>query len=381
MNQTEPDPPDLRILIVDDSALYRQAITAALREVDGVQIVGTAKDGQEAIEKIELLKPDLLTLDVEMPIMNGIETLREMNRLRLSARAIMVSSLTEAGAKVTLDALYEGAFDFIAKPSGGLFETRAILQVALAEKFDAFRSHQSTAGVLKKIARSSIAQPSSGGGNDADQPCRMVVIGTSTGGPKALRFVLPRFDADFPVPIVVVQHMPPDYTGMMARRMNEECNLPVVEVAERQAILPGTIYIAPGGKHLQFTSTAGAITGHLTDDPPENSCRPAVDYTLRSAVDVTDGQALAVIMTGMGKDGMLGCQRLKDCGGTVYTQDAESSAVYGMPKSVVDAGLSDRELPLGKIAAAVTRHVYRRQAANRSTKTGGTRKSEQENQL
>lgn len=378
-NQLDANQPELRVLIVDDSALYRQAITAALRDVAGVQIVGTAKDGQEAIEKIASLQPDVLTLDVEMPVMNGIETLREMNRKRFSARAIMVSSLTEAGAKVTLDALYEGAFDFIAKPSGGLFETRAILQAALIEKFDAFRSHQSTAGISKNQSRSAIAQPTTGLGSDAAHCCQMVVIGTSTGGPKALRFVLPRFDADFPVPIVVVQHMPPDYTGMMARRMDEECNLPVVEVTKRQVIERGAIYLAQGGKHLKLKSTAAGIVGHLTEDAPENSCRPAVDYTLRSAVDVTDGQVLAVIMTGMGKDGLSGCQRLKDCGGTVYTQDAESSAVYGMPKAVVDAGLSDRQLPLGKIAAAVTRHVHRNQSVSRSSKLSDIQNRKQEN--
>lgn len=359
----------LRLLIVDDSALYRQSITAALRGVEGIEIVGTAKDGQDAIEKIQKLSPDVLTLDVEMPIMNGIETLREMNALRLTARAIMVSSLTEVGAKVTLDALYEGAFDFIPKPSGGLFQTRAELQASLIEKLDAFRLHQTQSSSSGTAAnpRQPIAKPSIGigasGVGDQPAPCEMVVIGASTGGPKALRFVLPRFDADFPAPIVVVQHMPADYTGMMAKRMNEECQLPVAEVTAGQRIAPGMIYLAPGGKHLGFTRDSRGLVGGLSDDPAENSCRPAVDYTLRSAVELCDGQVLAVIMTGMGKDGMRGCTMLKGRGGTVYTQDAASSAVYGMPKAVVDAGLSDRELPLGRIAAAVTRHVNRRQTS------------------
>jgi len=359
------NPTELRLLIVDDSALYRQAITAALRDVEGVQIVGIAKDGQEAIEKMKSLRPDVLTLDVEMPVMNGIETLREMNRRRIGSRAIMVSSLTESGAKVTLEALYEGAFDFIAKPTSGLFQARAILQAALIEKLDACRSHLASSNTTKTESRPPIAHPATGMGGDNIRPCSLVVIGTSTEGPKALRFVLPRFDLDFPVPIVVVQHMPPDYTGMMAKRMNEECQIPVVEVADGQSILPGMIYLAPGGRHLKLIKNRSGIVGRITDDEPKNSCRPAVDYTLRSAVDVTENGILAVIMTGMGKDGMKGCQRIKDCAGTVYTQDAESSAVYGMPKAVVDAGLSDRELPLGKIAAAVTRHVHRHQALTR----------------
>lgn len=354
----------LRLLIVDDSALYRQAIAAALHDLDGIEIVGIAKDGQDAIEKIQRLSPDVLTLDVEMPVMNGIETLREMNRLRLTARAIMVSSLTREGARVTLDALFEGAFDFIAKPTGGLHETRATLRAALIEKIAAFQIHraegsqvQNAVAAPRPNARQAPRQTPSANLNG----CQMVVIGTSTGGPKALNFVLPRFDPGFPVPIVVVQHMPPDYTGMMARRMDEVCQLPVVEVVDGQAIVPGTIYLAPGGRHLKIASSlkSDSFVAKLTDDAPENSCRPAVDYTLRSATEVCGGDILAVIMTGMGKDGRKSCEQAKNLGGTVFTQDAPTSAVYGMPKAVVDAGLSDRELPLGKIAAAITRHVYR----------------------
>lgn len=370
---------DLRLLIVDDSALYRQAITAAVGEIPHVQIVGIARDGVDAIEKIQALQPDVLTLDVEMPNRNGIETLREMNRLKLAARAIMVSSLTKTGAQVTLDALYEGAFDFIAKPASGLVQGRQELVTALTEKLNAFRTHHKrvdTPPPARQNTRVPIQSPSSGqpdsGHLSLGQPsattaassgCEMVVIGASTGGPKALRFVLPRFDREFPVPIVVVQHMPADYTTMMANRMNEECELPVHEVTEGQSIVAGAIYLAPGGKHFGFKTHAGRMVAHLTEDPPENSCRPAVDFTLRSAVEVCSEPLLAVIMTGMGKDGMRGCQAVKQKHGTVFTQDAHSSAVFGMPKAVVDAGCSDRELPLGKIAAATTRHVHRRRRA------------------
>lgn len=362
----------LRILIVDDSALYRQAITAALHDLEGIEIVGIAKDGKDAIEKIQRLSPDVLTLDVEMPVMNGIETLREMNRLRLTARAIMVSSLTLEGARVTLDALFEGAFDFIAKPTGGLHQTRATLRAALIEKIDAFRIHDAESSHAPNAVAAPQPAPQPAPRPTARQApretptthlhgCQMVVIGTSTGGPKALNFVLPRFDPGFPVPIVVVQHMPPDYTGMMARRMNEVCQLPVVEAVDGQGIVPGTIYLAPGGRHLKIESSlrSNAFVAKLTDDAPENSCRPAVDYTLRSAVEVCGGDILAVIMTGMGKDGRKSCEQAKNLGGTIFTQDAATSAVYGMPKAIVDAGLSDRELPLAKIAAAITRHVYR----------------------
>ena len=363
---------DLRLLIVDDSALYRQAINAVVRDIPAVQIVGIARDGREAIKKIQSLNPDVLTLDVEMPNMNGIETLREMNRLKLTARAIMVSSLTQAGAKVTLEALFEGAFDFISKPTGGLIQGRRALKSALTEKLEAFRLHQKQSDSAPRVrgnSREPIQSPvlaNKDGVSKNVSPCKMVVIGSSTGGPKALRYVLPRFDVEFPVPIVVVQHMPPDYTAMMAKRISDECELPVFEVIQGQPIIPQAIYLAPGGKHLGFSRNGGKLVARLTEDPTENSCRPSVDYTLRSAVEACGDHILAVVMTGMGKDGMQGCKLVKQHGGTVFTQDAESSAVFGMPKAVADAGLSDRQLPLGKIAAATIRYVHRRRGAART---------------
>lgn len=362
----------LRVLIVDDSALYRQAISAALAQVEGVEVIGTAVNGEDAIAKIIKLNPDLLTLDVEMPVMNGIETLRQMNLLRLGARAIMVSSLTEAGARVTLDALFEGAFDFITKPAGGLHTSREKLRDALTEKIVAYRTHQQQpsrpkAGTVpnvpmptaqKSIERTGDCVPKSDV-TGATVGCRLTLIGLSTGGPQALRHVLPRLDADFPCPVIVVQHMPPDYTNMMARRMNEECSLRVKEIADGEIISPGHIYIAPGGYHLDLQRIGENVVAKLNTDPLVNSCRPAVDYTLNRAVDVYGGQLLAVIMTGMGKDGLAGCEYAKSHGATVYTQDAETSAVYGMPRAVAEAGLADRILPLAKIAPAITRHVHR----------------------
>lgn len=362
----------LRVLIVDDSALYRQAIGAALAQVDNVVVIGTAVNGEDAIAKIIKLKPDLLTLDVEMPVMNGIETLRQMNLFRLAARAIMVSSLTEAGARVTLDALFEGAFDFITKPSGGLHTSRDKLRDALADKIIAYRTHQQDKSRLKAVMIPNVPMPT------APKPkkrpgelslkynfpvqtasCRLTLIGLSTGGPQALRHVLPRLDADFPCPVIVIQHMPPDYTNMMARRMNEECSMRVSEVVDGETIFPGHIYIAPGGYHLDLQRIGENVVAKLNTDPLVNSCRPAVDYTLHRALDLYGGQMLAVIMTGMGKDGLAGCQRAKSLDATVFTQDAETSAVYGMPRVVAEAGLADRILPLAKIAPAITRHVYR----------------------
>ncbi len=354
---------DLRILIVDDSALFRQSVSMVLAEIPGVKIVGTAKDGQEAVLKAQELEPDLLTLDVEMPVMNGIDTLREIRRLRLKTRAIMLSSLTEAGAKVTLDALFEGAFDFITKPTGGIFQSRDKLRASLAEKIEAFRVHRQTRRALSATAAVRplmISEPLS---SDQSKPnydsCEIVVIGLSTGGPQTLRMVLPRIDPDFPVPIVIVQHMPANYTQSMAQRLDEVCSLSISQAADGDIVRAGSVYIAPGGRHLEMRRHAGSVQLKVSDSEPENSCRPSVDFTLRSAIPIYQSHLLAVILTGMGKDGLHGCQAVKKAGGHVFAQDEETSAVYGMPKAVIDAGIVDRILSVGKIAPAIVRHVHR----------------------
>ncbi len=362
MSETE-----LRVLIVDDSALFRQSVASALREIRSVTVVGTAKDGREAIEKVQQLAPDLLTLDVEMPILNGIETLREMKRLRLKSRAIMLSSLTETGAKVTLDALFEGAFDFITKPTGGLFQSRDLLRTSLTEKIAAFRvyydSHHRTSASVP-TEHSSVTSLSATDLLRSDQPpCELVVLGSSTGGPQTLRTVMPKFDADFAVPFIVVQHMPANYTQSMAQRLDEVSPLNVREASDGEIARAGSVYIAPGGKHLQLRRHGGAIQLKLSDAPPENSCRPSVDFTLRSAIDTVGGNLLAVILTGMGKDGLAGCRKAKAAGATVFAQDEATSAVFGMPKAVIDAGLANRVLSLGKVAPAITRHVHRSRQA------------------
>lgn len=355
IGQTSP----LRILIVDDSALFRQSVAAVLREVPGVEVVGTARDGVDAIAKMQTLAPELITLDVEMPNMNGIETLREMNRLRIKSRAIMISSLTEAGAKVTLDALFEGAFDFIQKPTGGMTQSRELLRGALIEKLAAFDAH-------RRVGRTPATHRSVQTPRETvvtENQCELVVIGLSTGGPQMLRHVVPKFEAEFPVPIVIVQHMPPKYTETMANRLDELSEVRVIEATDNTRLNSGTAYIAPGGKQLLVTRQNGLPTLRVNDDPPENSCRPSVDYTMRSAAQVYGGGVLAVIMTGMGRDGVIGCQAIASAGGHVYAQDEASSAVYGMPKAVADAGLVQRVLSLGKIAPAITRHVHQSRTA------------------
>lgn len=353
-----------KILIVDDSALYRQSIQNVLRDDSNVTIVGVAENGLEALRKIEELDPDLLTLDVQMPDMDGIELLRAMNRSKLRPKAIMVSSLTSEGAKVTTAALMEGAFDFVLKPSGAhSSENRQQLRDALREKIQAFRD---TARRRRRRRQAlSDSSPSLLSKDDNSEPskvanaCQAVVLGASTGGPVALKHVLGRVSADFDVPLIVAQHMPVQYTASLASRLNELCPLPVVEASDGMEAKDGQVVIAAGGRQLQVEKREGSLFLHVVDDPPENGVRPSIDYLLRSAIPACDANILAVIMTGMGKDGMAGCQMLKDAGGYVFAQHQDDCTVYGMPRAVIESNLVDRVLPLGKIAPAIARHVRR----------------------
>jgi two-component system chemotaxis response regulator CheB len=333
-----------------------------LREVADASVVGSAKNGVEALQKIEQLDPDLLTLDVQMPDMDGIQVLHEIKCRRLRPKAIMVSSYTSEGAQVTTDALLEGAFDFILKPSSNdSAANRAKLRDALDEKISAFRNCRGTyATPIRSPNRRSVEV---GGVVEAapapKAACRAVIFGCSTGGPAALKAVLPRLPAELPVPLFVVQHMPAQYTRSLAARLNEMCELDVAEATDGMEAMAGKIIIAAGGKQMKLESAPERLLVRVNSDPPEHGVRPSVDYLVRSASEVLNGDALAVIMTGMGQDGRAGCEQLKQAGGYVFAQCQKGCVVYGMPKAVIEQELADRTLPLGKIAPAVVRHVKR----------------------
>ncbi|MCH9656947.1 MAG: chemotaxis response regulator protein-glutamate methylesterase [Planctomycetes bacterium] len=348
----------IRIIVVDDSTLFRQLIRDVLNEIPGCSIVGNADNGTTALQKIEQLKPDLITLDVEMPDMNGIEVLRELNRKNLNSSAIMVSKLTAAGAQVTTDALFEGAFDFVLKPSGkNLAENKGALLTALREKVTAFQQSL-TEKAQPKPDTSTLDQETV-----KLQRYEAVVIGTSTGGPTALREVLPKLPSTFPLPVLVVQHMPAQYTSRLASRLNDLCSLNVVEASDNMTVCAGNIYIAPGGCQMKVVSRNGLIRVKLTDDSPVNNCRPSVDYLFESAHDAWGGQLIAVIMTGMGKDGMQGCQRIRNSGGYIIAQSPEDCTVYGMPKSIIENDLSHRIADLKTIPSII---IHRAQLSARS---------------
>lgn len=359
----------VRIVVVDDSALYRVLIRNVIREIPGVEVVGVASSGVEALEQLDQLSPDLFTLDVRMPGLDGIEVLRELKRRRCPTKAIMVSSLTANGAQVTTDALLEGAFDFILKPAGpDASANREALHSALFEKIQAFRESVGPSGWRRASASSRTAPqtaarmlPKSAKNAERAEPlvtrCEAVVIGTSTGGPAALRQLLPLLPGNFPVPILIVQHMPPQYTHSLARRLNEASQLEVVEACEGMPLEAGWAFIAPGGRHMKLVDRAGKRIIKLTDDPPENSCRPAVDYLFRSAAEIFDGKVVAIVLTGMGRDGTEGCRELKRRGAFVIAQHPEGCDVYGMPKAVADEQLADELAPLESIADFLLKRI------------------------
>jgi len=342
----------MRLLIVEDSALYRQMIRNILRDAPGIAIVGIARNGLEAIEKIEELDPDVLTLDVQMPELDGIGVLREINRRGLRTKAIMLSSLTAEGAQVTTDALLEGAFDFILKPSGrDSDQNRAALFDSLTEKIGALRdAERGTRPRKQKI-------PPRSDTDDAPAECRAVIIGVSTGGPPALKRILPMLPASFPVPILVVQHMPAQYTGALARRLNDVSELEVCEAEDGMEAKAGSVLIAPGGRQMGLVVKGKRIRASLNDGPPENGVRPSVDHLLRSAAETLHGGVLAVILTGMGRDGLEGARLVKSKGGRVFAQHPHGCTVYGMPKVVIEDGIADRVLPLGRVGPGVVSHV------------------------
>lgn len=341
---------------MDDSALYRQMIYNVLREVPDVEVVGSAKNGEEAIVKLEDLQPDLMTLDVQMPDMNGIEVLEEVKERGLAAKAVMVSSYTSQGAEVTTDALMRGAFDFILKPTGNDAATnRQRLLEELAEKILLFRESRRS---RRKVTRGDDLDESSQ--QAPESACRAVLVGASTGGPAALRVVVPKLPAGLPAVVLVVQHMPATYTRQLAARLDAISPLTVSEAVHGARAEPGNVLIAPGGKHMKLTTGPDSrLRVELTEDPPEHRVRPSVDYLIRSAAKTLNGDALAVIMTGMGVDGLAGCRMLKESGGYVFAQSEEDSVIYGMPKAISEAGLVDRHLRLGRIAPAIVRHLKR----------------------
>lgn len=357
----------LRVLVVDDTALFRQIIEEAFQSIPGVTVVGKAHNGKVALEMIESLKPDLVSLDIEMPEMNGVQVLEKLQHVRQRADALVsgvsvpgvlvLSALTQKGGMLTMKALELGAFDFVTKPNLGSADANKVwLCEELAKRVAAFSRRKEVEGFLVKTPSAPQPPKISIEAKDLATP-EVVVVGVSTGGPTALATLLGGLPADFPLPILIVQHMPPLFTRSLAQSLSRKCSLQIKEAEEGERVKPSTAYLAPGGAHLKLKKDASGLFLQITDDPPENHCRPSVDYLFRSVSQSVPGRALAVILTGMGNDGTLGLRLLKRHGCRVIAQDEASCVVFGMPKEAILAGVVDHVLGLDLIAGELLRVV------------------------
>lgn len=343
----------IKVLIVDDSVVIRRLVSDTLSTDARLDIVGTAANGRVALAKIPQLNPDILTLDVEMPVMDGLETLREVRKLYPRLPVIMFSTLTERGATVTLDALELGANDYVAKPAnvGSVTQSMAAVRAELVPKIVAL-CRRSLPVPPPVPLKPRVQQPAP---DAARTPSRvdLLAIGASTGGPDALSVVLGALPATLPVPVVVVQHMPPVFTRQFAERLDGRCAVKVSEAVHGTGLTPGHVLLAPGGFHMRIRKVGGRAVAFMDEGTPENYCRPAVDVLFRSVVEAYGGRVLGVVLTGMGSDGARGAGDIVAAGGAVLAQDEATSVVWGMPGAVAAAGLASALLPLKDVAPAV----------------------------
>jgi two-component system, chemotaxis family, protein-glutamate methylesterase/glutaminase len=356
-----------RVLIVDDSVVMRRLLSEAVASDPDLEVAGYAANGQIALALMDQVAPDIMTLDVEMPVMNGLVTLEAMRAAGRRLPVIMVSTLTERGAEATIDSLALGASDYIAKPSGlgNYSAARDHLSQSLLPKIKALCSRP----IPKQPAELSPVLSCPASERRRLVPIEVLAVGSSTGGPNALAQVLPAIPGDFSAPVLIVQHMPATFTRFLAQRLNSLCQLTVEEAEDGSLLQPGHMWVAPGGRHLIVSRDEGQVRLRVTGDPPENSCRPSVDVLFRSVAEVFGSRVLALVLTGMGQDGLRGCERLAGAGAEIVVQDEATSVVWGMPGFVARGGLADAVLPLPEIAE----YIVRREAARRSLTGRSTR--------
>jgi two-component system chemotaxis response regulator CheB len=339
----------IRVLIVDDSVAIRSVLRQMISSEPDLEVAGVAANGKIAVEMLDQVSPDLVTLDIEMPEMDGLQTLSAIRETHPHLPVVMFSTLTERAAVATLQALALGASDYVTKPANA--RPGQGLHVIREQLMPKIRVLCRKERILLPVARPSSAPFAE---------ITAIAIGASTGGPNALSAVLPLLPSSLPVPVFVVQHMPPIFTRFLAERLDRECKLPVRELTDGDLVVPGQVSIAPGDYHMTLQKEAAAVRLRTTQSVPENSCRPSVDVLFRSVACVYGSGALAVILTGMGQDGFRGCQAIREHGGTVLAQDEASSVVWGMPGYVANAGLAHRVLPLDQIAGEISRRVAAR---------------------
>ena len=364
----------IRVMVVDDSVVVRKIVTDVLSADADIEVVGTAVNGKVAVAKLEQLKPDLITMDIEMPEMNGIEAVRAIRAGRNRIPIVMFSTLTERGASATLEALASGASDYVTKPSntGSMAQSQQNIREQLIPKIKALTGRPVPVGASPAVSPPP-PRPAGPRPRPGKKPA-VLVIGSSTGGPEALAKVLPQLPAALPVPVLLVQHMPPVFTRQFAQRLDRLCALRVVEASDGSPLVPGTVHLAPGDHHLVVRASPRGHTTGLNQGPPENFCRPAVDPLFRSAVAAYDGAVLGLVLTGMGSDGRNGAGEIRNAGGTVLVQDQATSVVWGMPGAISQAGFADEVLPLDRVPEAILRSLAGAGAARTgATLAGGVR--------
>jgi two-component system chemotaxis response regulator CheB len=355
--------PQIQIMIVDDSVVVRKVLTNVLSGDPDLTIAGWASNGRLALAKLQTLRPDIILLDIEMPEMNGLETIPGIRKILPHTPIVMFSTLTERGAESTLDALALGASDYVAKPSNeNMAATSEAIHRDLVPKIKALcrfpareqKTLVPSAGSVAPARRSEITlHPRS----LLSPLLRVVAIGVSTGGPDALAKLLPSFPANFALPIVIAQHMPPVFTTLLARRLASKCAVPVREAKAGDFLTPPGIWIAPGDYHMVIHEEERRMSLRTHQGPRENFCRPSVDVLFRSVAAIYGASCVGVILTGMGQDGLKGCEALSATGANLIVQDEATSVVWGMPGFVARAGLAEKILPLDQIAGEIIRRV------------------------
>lgn len=340
----------IRVLVVDDSVVVRRLMSQLLEADPVLEIAATAANGRIALAKIPQAAPDIVVLDVDMPVMDGLETLDEIRRLYPSLPVLMFSALTERGADATLEALFRGAVDYVTKPThtGSADRAAQAIRDEVIPKIKALRARMVTTDAAAPAGSAAVLRPRRRKG-----PVEVVVLAASTGGPAALEAVLKHLPRPVPVPVLVVQHMPPIFTTYLAQQLSVKCGHEVREVTGDVRPGAGAVWVAPGGRHMVAEADEDGPLLRVTDDPPVNSCRPSADPLLVSVARVWGAGALAVVLTGMGRDGLRGCEEIREAGGQVLVQDQATSVVWGMPGFIVAAGLANDVLPLPEIAGEI----------------------------
>ena len=346
-----------RVLVIDNSVVTRRVLTDAISSDDELEVVGGAATGRIALAKLKQLCPDVITLDTELPDMSGLELLRAIRETHPALPIIIFGSVGSLASRSAIAALIAGATDFVDKAPGahGVADTLMLVREQVVPKIKACRTD---AVAVEDDDTWLPASP--GGGKPGASLISLVAIGASTGGPSALAQILAQLGPQFPVPIVIVQHMPAAFTRMLAERLSAECNMKVVEAQAGDVLLPGQAWIAPGDKHMVLGGERSRVRLGLHQGPPENSCRPSVDVLFRSAAKVHGDSLLGVVLTGMGRDGLRGCEYVRAEGGSVVVQDEQSSVVWGMPRFVVQAGLAHAVVSLPEMAGEIWRRVAHR---------------------